>query len=198
MGGAMNNATETVNPTSAFADLARQVDLDRYPDPPVDAWDPPSCGEIGLEILKDGTWMHAGDPIPREALVRLFARLLRREADGRYFVVTPVEKAPVHVARTPFIAVAMDVRGGETGPEIGFVTNVGDLVVAGPDHAITLETDGEGAVSPRVHVRRGLTAQLTRACYLELADLAQMRGNGADARWTVTSAGAVFDLGPAT
>lgn len=49
-----------------------------------------SCGDFGLSIARDGTWFHRGTPIGRPGLVKLFARVLRREADGSYWLVTPL------------------------------------------------------------------------------------------------------------
>ncbi len=53
---------------------------------------PQECGDIGLKIARDGTWFYQGSPIGRKTLVKLFASVLRREEDGRFYLVTPVEK----------------------------------------------------------------------------------------------------------
>ncbi len=29
---------------------------------PVERWNPPYCGDIGLKILRDGTWLYQGAP----------------------------------------------------------------------------------------------------------------------------------------
>ena len=42
--------------------------------PPVHLWDPPFCGDLDMEIRRDGTWFHEGTPIGRKPLVRLFFR----------------------------------------------------------------------------------------------------------------------------
>ncbi|MFP5330673.1 MAG: DUF1285 domain-containing protein, partial [Alphaproteobacteria bacterium] len=60
--------------------------------PPVDRWDPADCGHSNIRIARDGTWYHEGRPIEREAMVRLFSTVLRREPDGSHVLVTPVEK----------------------------------------------------------------------------------------------------------
>ena len=44
--------------------------------PPVHLWHPAHCGEIDIVIRKDGTWVHEGGVIGREALVRLFSTIL--------------------------------------------------------------------------------------------------------------------------
>ncbi|MEL6773349.1 MAG: DUF1285 domain-containing protein, partial [Pseudomonadota bacterium] len=57
--------------------------------PPVHLWNPPFCGDLDIRIGRDGLWWYLGTPIGREALVKLFASVLKLE-DGKYFLVTPV------------------------------------------------------------------------------------------------------------
>src|SRR6516162_8222423 len=72
--------------------------------PPVHLWNPPNAGEIDIVIRKDGGWVHEGGVIGREALVRLFSTILRKDPDGTY-LVTPHEKLRVRVEDAPFVAV---------------------------------------------------------------------------------------------
>ena len=65
---------------------------------PVHLWNPPYCGDIGLAITADGSWMYRGSAITRKPLVALFASVLRKDADGRTYLVTPAEKVDVAVA----------------------------------------------------------------------------------------------------
>src|SRR5579864_4629081 len=104
--------------------------------PPVHLWHPAHSGEIDIVIKKDGRWVHEGATIGREALVRLFSTVLRKDPDG-FHLVTPVEKMRITVEDAPFNAVQVD-RAGEA---LRFVTNVGDVVEAGPDNAIRVEAD---------------------------------------------------------
>ena len=106
--------------------------------PPVHLWHPTHCGEIDIVIKKNGLWFHEGTPIGREALVRLFSTVLRKDPDG-FVLVTPGEKLSITVEDAPFIAVRVD-REGDT---LRFITNVGDVVEAGPDNAS--RCDGPGA-----------------------------------------------------
>src|SRR5438034_3478317 len=116
--------------------------------PPVHLWNPAHCGEIDIVIKKNGLWFHEGTPIGREALVRLFSTVLRRDPDG-FHLVTPVEKMRITVEDAPFVAVRVDQTKTEAGAEVlRFVTNVGDVVEAGPDNAIRVEMD-EGTGEPR-------------------------------------------------
>jgi len=144
--------------------------------PPVERWNPPFCGDIDMAIDREGRWHYLGSPIGREALVRLFAGVLRLE-DGRYFLVTPVEKVGIRVADVPFLAVEMHADGTGADRRITFRTNVGDLVEAGPDHAIRFALDERGGLVPYVHVRAGLEARLTRPLLHEIADLVEERGD---------------------
>ena len=140
---------------------------------PVERWDPPYCGEIDMRIGADGTWSYRGSPIGREALVRLFASILRREPDGRHVLVTPVEKVGIEVADAPFLAVEV-VAGGEGRDKVlTFRTNVGDLVVAGPEHPLRFETEPETAgLKPYLRVRGRLDALASRALAQELVAMA--------------------------
>jgi uncharacterized protein len=140
---------------------------------PVERWDPPYCGEIGMRIEADGTWFYRGSPIGREALVRLFASILRREPDGRHVLVTPVEKVGIEVADAAFLAVEMASEGEGTARRLTFRTNVGDLVAAGPDHPLRFDTEpATEGLKPYLRVRGGLDALATRALSHELAALA--------------------------
>jgi hypothetical protein len=161
--------------------------------PPVHLWNPPHCGDIDIRIARDGVWFHEGTPIGREALVRLFSTILRRDPDG-FHLVTPVEKMKIVVEDAPFIAVRVD-RDGEA---LRFQTNVGDEVVAGPDHAIRVEEDPTtGEPRPYLHVRRGLEALIARPVFYELVEMASERDTPDGPRFCVASNGAWFPVGPA-
>jgi hypothetical protein len=160
--------------------------------PPVHLWNPPHCGDIDIVIKKDGLWFHEGTPIGREALVRLFSTVLRKDPDG-YHLVTPVEKMRITVEDAPFIAVRVD-REGEA---LKFLTNVGDEVEAGPDNQIRVEMDPKtGEPRPYLHVRRGLEALIARPVFYELVELAEERETPEGPQLGVASNGAWFPVGP--
>lgn len=140
--------------------------------PPVETWDPPYRGDIGLAIAGDGTWSYQGSPITRPALVRLFARVLRRDADGRTFLVTPVEKVDVQVADAPFCAVELQVDGAGQDQQLVFRTNVDDIVTCGAEHPLRFAAEPGGGLKPYVLVRGRLEALVTRAVYYDLVELA--------------------------
>nr|WP_229583216.1 DUF1285 domain-containing protein [Paracoccus sp. S-4012] len=153
---------------------------------PVHLWDPPYCGELDMEIRADGTWFYQGTPIGRPAMVRLFASVLKRE-DGRFFLVTPVEKVGIRVEDAPFVAV--DAEIGATA--ITFTTNLGDRVTAGPEDPIRVETAADGTPRPYVHIRRGLEALIDRKTFYRLVEAA---APGPDGRLRLASQGASFPL----
>jgi hypothetical protein len=160
--------------------------------PPVHLWNPAHCGDIDIVIRRDGRWWHEGAPIAREALVRLFSTILRKDPDG-YCLVTPVEKLRIVVEDAPFIAVRVD-RDGET---LRFLTNVGDAVEAGPDNPIRVAIDDDGQPRPYVHVRRGLEALISRPVFYELVGMAEERPGPDGPELGVASLGAWFPLGHA-
>jgi hypothetical protein len=155
----------------------------------VDRWNPPYCGEIDMRIAAEGTWFYRGTPIEREALVRLFASILRREPDGRYVLVTPVERLGITVEDAAFLAVEAAIEGAGSDRTLTFRTNVGDIVAAGPEHPLRFEAEtGTGGLKPYLHVRGGLEALATRSLSLDLVALGDERA-GAAGIW---SGGAFF------
>lgn len=142
--------------------------------PPVERWNPPYCGEIGMRIAADGTWFYNGTPIGRPALVKLFASVLRKDPD-RHVLVTPVERVGIEVEDVPFLAVEMAVQGEGAGRRIAFRTNVDDLVPADAEHPFRFERDEAGGLKPYILVRGGLWARLTRALTYDLVELGEER-----------------------
>jgi len=166
--------------------------------PPVHLWNPAHCGDIAMEIRSDGSWWHEGRRIGRERLVRLFSRILRKDPDGRIYLVTPYEKVIVHVEDAPFLAVRLD-RHGPAGPDqcLVFRTNLDEVVLAGADRPLRIELHPETyQPSPYLLVRGGLEARLTRPAFYELANLAVPDPSNPQ-RYGVWSQGVFFDMGPA-
>lgn len=140
---------------------------------PVDNWNPPYCGGIGMKIRRDGTWTYQGSPIGRIALVKLFASVLRKDEDGKTYLVTPAEKVDVDVEDAPFLAVEMAVSGEGLDQMLIFRTNVDDVVTIDADHPLRFaSTEPDGGLKPYVLVRGRLEALCTRAVYMELVSLA--------------------------
>ncbi|MFM2272298.1 MAG: hypothetical protein RL702_1363 [Pseudomonadota bacterium] len=153
--------------------------------PPVEQWNPAVSGDSLMTILADGRWLHDGGEIRRPAMVRAFSSLLRRDADGQHWLVTPHERQSIKVEDAAFIAV--DVA--RHGDALVFRLNTDDTVVAGPDYPLIARGDAD---LPALYlaVRHGTEARINRSTWLQLVDLA-------DADLTVSSQGARFSLVPA-
>lgn len=186
------DALESLNET--LRQIARE-DGDAHGLPPVERWNPERTGDIGMEIRADGSWWHEGRKIERERLVKLFSRILRRDEDGSTWLVTPYEKVVVHVEDAPFLAVRVDAVGQGREQVLLMKTNLDDRVVAGPDNPIKVrEGEGTSGPQPYVLVRGRLEAKITRAVFIELADLAVEAEDDAGLMG-VWSKGAFFPIG---
>ena len=159
--------------------------------PPVDQWHPDHCGDSEMVIHRDGRWTYRGDAIDREAMIRLFSSVLRREPDGSFVLVTPAERLVITVESTPFRAVAMTSEGTAEDRRIALEIDRADALIVGPAHPLTIIGTAHGP-SPRVLVRGGLEAELSRPLYYELAELALAEANDPPGIW---SDGAFFTLG---
>src|SRR6202040_3820468 len=165
--------------------------------PPVERWNPPFCGDLDMRIAADGTWFYLGTPIGRPALVRLFASVVKRE-DGRYFLVTPVEKVGIRVDDAPFLAVEMEIENRGPKQSLIFRTNVDDVVRCEAEHRLRFEPEaGTGGLRPYLHVRRDLWAKVTRALFFDLVAIGEEREVAGRAMFGVTSMGEFFPMAPA-
>ena len=165
--------------------------------PPVEKWNPPFCGDLDMEIRGDGTWFYLGTPIGRAALVQLFSSVLRKDEDGRTYLVTPVEKIGIRVEDAPFVGVEVDAsrRGGEQ--VLTFRTNVGDVVEAGPENPLRFAIEAEtGGLKPYLLVRGRLEALVNRAVTYELMALGEEIEVEGEPMFGVRSNGAVFAVMP--
>jgi hypothetical protein len=163
--------------------------------PPVDRWNPPFCGDLDMEIRSDGTWFYMGTPIGRQPLVRLFSTVLRKDDDGKTYLVTPVEKVGIRVQDAPFIAVEMVANGAGREQMLTFRTNVGDVVEAGPAHALRFEIKGENnELKPYLHIRGNLEALFSRPVMYDLVELGEHIEIGGVSMFAVRSGGVLFPV----
>lgn len=154
---------------------------------PVHLWNPPFCGDLDMEIRRDGSWFYNGTPIGRPEMVRLFSTILKREGD-KFFLVTPVEKVGIRVQDAPFVAVDAEAEGDT----LVFTTNVGDRIAVGPENLIRIDGT-EDEPRPYLHVRGGLDALIDRKTFYRLADLAETDAAG---RLILKLAGLTIPLEP--
>ena len=156
--------------------------------PPLHKWQPELSGDIDIEIRADGRWFHEGTEIRRPELVRLFASILRREADGHYYLVTPVEKWRIRVLDQPLLIVDAEQAEGR----IAMKTNTDDWLVLGPEHRLRVTTDSAtGEPDPTVGLAHGLRAKLSRPVFYRLVEGAEER----DGQLWIRSDGEAFSLG---
>ncbi|MGF1445083.1 MAG: DUF1285 domain-containing protein [Pikeienuella sp.] len=164
---------------------------------PVHLWNPPYCGDLDIRIARDGKWWYLGTPIGREELVRLFASVLKLE-DGKYFLVTPVEKIGIKVDDAPFLAVDVEAEGDGAARRLTFVTSLGERAVAGAQNPIRVVRDPEtGEPAPYVHVRAGLEALIDRKSFYRLVELGEIEAHEGADWFGLRSCGVFFPVIPA-
>lgn len=145
--------------------------------PPVHLWNPPFCGDIDMRIAQDGTWFYMNSPIGRKPLMKLFASVLRHDDDGKYYLVTPVEKCGIRVDDAPFVAIRMRVEREDDAQVIHFETNTDDEVTVDAAHPLRFATEeGTGGLKPYVRVRANLEALVSRALFYDLVAAGETRG----------------------
>lgn len=192
-------------PTEVSADVSAEIPsreperllraLDAVPQPaPVHLWNPPWCGEIDIFIARDGRWYHEGRPFLRHSLVQLFSSLLRLEPDGRYTLVTPVEKLGIRVEDCPFVAQLLQSEGQGLEQVLRFTLNTGEVVTAGPNHPLMDETLMDKP-HPVLMVRDGLRALIARNVFYQLVELAEEQEIEGCSVLVVWSLGSRFELG---
>src|SRR5918992_78790 len=191
----MANQGQPTIPIDAIATSAQREG--RKGPPPVHLWNPPFCGDIDMRIAADGTWFYMKTPIGRPALVKLFASVLKREAN-KYFLVTPVEKVGIVVEDAPFLAVEMQTQDQTGDRVLRFRTNVDDWVKCGPEHALRFDPEpGTGGLKPYLHVRHDLWAKLTRPLFYDLVALGEERDVDGRRMFGVASKSLFFPMAPA-
>lgn len=163
--------------------------------PPVHKWNPPFCGDLNMEIKRNGQWFYMGTPIGRPALVKLFSSVLRHDDDGCYYLVTPVEKVRIKVEDAPFLAVLVEKHEEGGVAYLRFTTQTGDVVVAGPDHPLRVDYREDQEPSPYVHVRDRLEALISRNVYYQLVEWGEERTVDGRQVLGVSSAGAFYAIG---
>lgn len=161
------------NPNDLFRGIEQQIWSRAKRGPaPVEKWEPAFCGDIDMRITRDGVWHYMGSPIGRIGMVQMFASVLRRDADDKYYLVTPVEKVGIQVDDAPFVAIEMKVENKGPAQTLSFRTNVDDWVTVDGDHPLRVTLKPETLEpSPYVRVRGRLEALINRAVFYDLVEL---------------------------
>ncbi|MEJ8572255.1 DUF1285 domain-containing protein [Microbaculum marinum] len=166
--------------------------------PPVEKWNPEFCGDLDMRIARDGTWFYLGSPIGRKRLVKLFSSVLRKDDDGKTYLVTPVEKIGITVDDAPFLAVEMAVEGEGRQRRIGFRTNVDDYVEVDHAHPLRFEEEaGSDGLKPYVLVRGRLEALVARPVFYDLVELGEEEVVDGQKMFGIRSGGEFFPMAPA-
>jgi hypothetical protein len=169
----MSSASE---PLKGLNEVSRELAKARGP-APVHLWNPPFCGDINMRIAADGLWYYMNSPIGRLPLVKLFSSVLRLDDDGKFYLVTPVEKCGIKVDDAPFFAVRMRVEGDGQARVVHFETQVEEEVAVGPEHPLRFaDEEGTGGLKPYVLIRRNLEALVSRALFYDLVALGEVQG----------------------
>jgi len=169
--------------------IEKQVGRRNFESPPLHLWNPELSGDIDIRIDKEGRWFHEGTEVERESIVRLFASILRREADGAYYLVTPGEKWRIQVELLPLVVSDINaLTNGEGQPCLQATLNTGKHIILDCDHALYLEKRMDNIAA--IHLPHGLGALFSRSAWYRLVEMAEMR----EGRACVFSAGEVFPL----
>jgi len=161
---------------------------------------PAECGDLPFVIKRDGSWLYKGTPIGRKELVCLFASVLRREADGSFWLETPVERGRIVVEDAPFVVVEMEWDGADSDQVVTFRTNTDEIVTVDLDHPLRFKDEGGGDPKPYVRLRPGngehpIEARISRPVFYELVALAEPQTVRDRMMLGIWSSGVFFPLG---
>jgi uncharacterized protein len=180
---------------ASLADMIARASRTGKGQPPVDLWEPAFCGDIDMEIKRDGTWFYLGTPIGRPAMVELFSSVLRKDEDGKTYLVTPVEKLGIRVEDAHFIGVELNIAGQSDQQALTLRTHVGDVVEVGPDHAMRFDIEPKhGGLKPYFHVRGRLEALVSRPVMHQLMALGEEVEIDGQMTFALRSRGAIFPV----
>jgi len=174
-----------------FAELLSSVNSIEEKYPPVHLWNPDLCEGVEMRIDREGNWFYQGSIIGRDKLKILFSKILKFE-NGKYYLVTPVEKVPVTVDLAPYIIVDYEVDLDHKN--IILKTNLDLSIPLDKDHQLELKKIGDEHI-PFVHVRNNIEGFISRSVYYSLIEIALKQDNGSSDQLTLKSFNCDFNLG---
>ena len=177
-----------------FSDLLQSVNSIEEKYPPVHLWNPDLCEGVEMKIDREGNWFYQNSIIGRDKLKILFSRILKLE-EGKYFLVTPVEKVPVTVDLAPYMIVDYEVDSDHKN--IILKTNLDLSIPLDKDHKLELKNIGDEHI-PFVHVRNNIEGFISRSVYYSLIEIALKQDNGSSDQLTLKSFDCDFNLGQTT
>ena len=174
-----------------FSDLLQSVNSIEEKYPPVHLWNPDLCEGVEMKIDREGNWFYQNSIIGRDKLKILFSRILKLE-EGKYFLVTPVEKVPVTVDLAPYMIVDYEVDSDHKN--IILKTNLDLSIPLDNEHRLELKNIGDEHI-PFVHVRNNIEGFISRSVYYSLIEIALKQDNGSSDQLTLRSFDCDFNLG---
>ena len=174
-----------------FSDLLQSINSIEEEYPPVHLWNPDLCEGVEMKIDREGNWFYQNSIIGRDKLKILFSRILKLE-EGKYFLVTPVEKVPVIVDLAPYMIVDYEVDSDHKN--IILKTNLDLSIPLDNDHRLELKNIGDEHI-PFVHVRNNIEGFISRSVYYSLIEIALNQDNGSSDQLTLKSFDCDFNLG---
>jgi hypothetical protein len=174
-----------------FAELLNSVNSIEEKYPPVHLWNPDLCEGVEMRIDREGNWFYQGSIIGRDKLKILFSKILKFE-NGKYYLVTPVEKVPVTVDLAPYMIVDYEVDLDHKN--IILKTNLDLSIPLDKDHQLELKKIGDEHI-PFVHVRNNIEGFISRSVYYSLIEIALKQDNGSSDQLTLKSFNCDFNLG---
>ena len=174
-----------------FSDLLQSVNSIEEKYPPVHLWNPDLCEGVEMKIDREGNWFYQNSIIGRDKLKILFSRILKLE-EGKYFLVTPVEKVPVTVDLAPYMIVDYEVDSDYKN--IILKTNLDLSIPLDNEHRLELKNIGDEHI-PFVHVRNNIEGFISRSVYYSLIEIALNQDNGSSDQLTLKSFDCDFNLG---
>ena len=174
-----------------FSELLQSVNSIEEKYPPVHLWNPDLCEGVEMKIDREGNWFYQDSIIGRDKLKILFSRILKLE-EGKYFLVTPVEKVPVTVDLAPYMIIDYEVDSDHKN--IILKTNLDLSIPLDNDHRLELKNIGDEQI-PFVHVRNNIEGFISRSVYYSLIEIALNQDNGSSNELTLKSFDCEFNLG---
>ena len=174
-----------------FSELLQSINSIEEEYPPVHLWNPDLCEGVEMKIDREGNWFYQNSIIGRDKLKILFSRILKLE-EGKYFLVTPVEKVPVIVDLAPYMIVDYEVDSDHKN--IILKTNLDLSIPLDNDHRLELKNIGDEHI-PFVHVRNNIEGFISRSVYYSLIEIALNQDNGSSNQLTLKSFDCDFNLG---
>lgn len=154
------------------------------PTGPKQEWQPIACGQLAIRIDSNGDWWHEGSLVKRQAIVKLWASVLRvtyPQEDlcgiGRYHLTTPVEDIEITVEDVPFVVVGWQSKVLDGREVLIAIDNLGCHWPLCARYPVILRRY-QGEYLPYVVLNKGLLARVSRNVYYQWAELLECDQEG--------------------